>query len=131
MKSAQGFLDFKSKKTLRLGLLLVSSLAILAASIVVYSNVVYEKTVNIGGTNVSTGSAPMGVSSWAIPILVFSAAGITLSIFYFLREAVKHVHLGNGSEQTRSVPTSSDTREGWESPRNYLDQSKPVVSTAD
>jgi hypothetical protein len=128
MKSAQGFLDFKSKKTLRLGLLLVSSLAILAASIIVYSNVAYEKTLSMGGTNVSTGSTPVGVSSWAIPILVFSAAGITLSIFYFLREAVKHIHLGNGSEQTRSVLTSSDREE---SPSNYLDQSIPVVSIAD
>ena len=117
MKSVSGFSDFKKKRSIRLGLLAASSIAILGASIFLYSRIVLQKTLNVGGT-VTTGPATLAVSTWAIPVIVFSAVGMTLMLFALLREAFKH--LGHGehlSLPANTVPARS-ADEWEESPKN-------------
>ena len=112
MKSVSGFSDFKKRRSIRIGLLAASSIIILGMSIFLYSRIVLQKTLNVGST-VTTGPATLAVSTWAIPVIVFSAVGITLMLFAFLREAFKHLgHGGRVSLPTGPVP--ADSADEWE-----------------
>ena len=97
MKNITGALDLKHKKSLRFGLLLLSTLSIMSASILVYARMIYEQALNVGNTNggsTGSGSIISGGGSFppaVIAVLVFSAFIVSVSVFVFLREASKHI----------------------------------------
>src|SRR6058998_728793 len=117
MRSITDVLDLKHKKSLRLGLLLLSTLFIISASALVYARVIYEKALNVGNASgVTTGSgttAPAGESfpPAIIVVLAFSAIVISISLFGFLREAIKHKAPG-GRELPLTSPASIPRGEG-------------------
>ena len=92
-----GLLDLKRRKSLRWGLLLLSTLFILSASALVYAGMIYEKAlrvVNPGGVTTGSGStASTAVSFTPVAVMMLAVAGLVigLSMFGFLREASKHV----------------------------------------
>ena len=125
MRTLRDIFDLEHKKSLRIGLLLLSSILIVSASAIVYARVVYEKALNVDNTGgVTTGSgttAPTGVSFplGMIAVLAFSALVISISLFAFLREASKHLRktsAGQGSSPTGPGPTPS-REEDWEEAR--------------
>ncbi len=110
--------ELRRKKTLRIGLLILTTLLITSASALVYASMVYEKALDVGNTSgVTTGSgstASAGVSftSATIVILAVAALVVGLSMFGFLREASKHVSNapgGRGSLPTGPVSMSPAT----------------------
>jgi len=117
MRNISDILDLKHKKSLRLGLLLVSTLFIISSSALVYARVVYENALNVGNTSgVTTGSgttAPAGESypPAMIVVIAFSAIVISISLFGFLREAIKHKAPG-GRELSLTSPASMPRGEG-------------------
>ena len=117
MRNISDILDLKHKKSLRLGLLLVSTLFIISSSALVYARVVYENALNVGNTSgVTTGSgttAPAGESypPAIIVVIAFSAIVISISLFGFLREAIKHKAPG-GRELPLTSPASIPREEG-------------------
>jgi len=139
MRNISDILDLKHKKSLRLGLLLLSTLFIISASALVYARVSYENALNVGNASgVTTGSgttAPAGESypPAMIVVIAFSAIVISISLFGFLREAIKNrskAAVGRGSSLTSPASTprgegvglllhpSSKQGEDWEeSPR--------------
>ncbi|SRR6266487_4217975 len=119
MKNISDILDLKHKKSLRLGLLLLSTLFIISASALVYARVIYEKALNVGNASgVTTGSgttAPVGESfpPAIIVVIVFSALVISISLFGFLHEAIKHISkAAGGRESSLTSPTSMPEGEG-------------------
>ena len=117
MRNISDILDLKHKKSLRLGLLLVSTLFIMSSSALVYARVVYENALNVGNTSgVTTGSGttpPAGESypPAIIVVIAFSAIVISISLFGFLREAIKHKASG-GRELPLTSPASMPQGEG-------------------
>ena len=117
MRNISDILDLKHKKSLRLGLLLVSTLFIISSSALVYARVISEKALNVGNTSgVTTGSgttAPAGESypPAIIMVIAFSAIVISISLFGFLREAIKHKAPG-GRELPLTSPASIPRWEG-------------------
>ncbi len=125
MRNLCDFLDLEHKKSLRFGLLLLSTLLIVSASALVYARLVYEQALSVGNTGgVTTGSgttAPTGASFplGMIAVLAFSALIISISLFAFLREASKHLRktsAGRGSSPTGPGPTPS-REDDWEEAR--------------
>ncbi len=121
MKSFRDIFDRRHKKSLRLGLLLLSALFISSATALVYDRMIYEKPLNVGNP-VSGSTAPTGVSfsPATIFVLAVSAFVISLSVFGFLREARKHIRSSSG--RRGSLPTGLGSappgEEEWEeSPR--------------
>jgi len=119
MRNISDILDLKHKKSLRLGLLLVSTLFIISASALVYARVSYVNALNVGNASgVSTGSgttAPAGESfpPAMIAVIVFSALVISISLFGFLREAIKHIgKASSGRESSLTSPASMPRGEG-------------------
>src|SRR5216117_1470078 len=119
MRNISDILDLKHKKSLRLGLLLVSTLFIMSSSALVYARVVYENALNVGNTSgVTTGSgttAPAGESypPAMIVVIAFSAIVISISLFGFLREAIKHIRKASGGrESALTSPGSMPEGEG-------------------
>jgi hypothetical protein len=110
MKNSRGILDLKHKKSLRLGLLLVSTLLIIGASALVYARMIYEKALDVGNTGAvttgsgSTGSAGAVFTPTAIVMLVVAALIVGLSMFGFLRKTSKHISdpLGGGGSSPAS-----------------------------
>ena len=84
MKDVRDLLSFKGKKTRKLGILLVSTLLIIGASVFVYSRVVYERVLNVGG--VGTTLPAVNSAPETILVLAVLAFVISLSMFAFLRE---------------------------------------------
>src|SRR5437667_681924 len=104
MKSFRDIFDRRHKKSIRLGLLLLSAMFISSATALVYDRMIYEKPLNVG--NAASGStAPTGASfpPATIFVLAVSAFVISLSVFGFLREA--HKHIRNPSGRRGSMPT--------------------------
>ena len=112
MKSVSGLSDFKKRRSIRLVLLAASSVAILGASIFLYSRIVLQKTLNVGGA-VTTGPSTAAVSIWAIPVIVFSSVGMTLMLFALLREAFKHIGHG-GRVSLDTGPVEARSGDEWE-----------------
>ncbi|HLE64629.1 MAG TPA: hypothetical protein VI816_00715, partial [Candidatus Bathyarchaeia archaeon] len=54
MKNIRDILDLKHKKSLRLGLLLLSTLFIISASALLYASMIYEKALDVGNTSGAT-----------------------------------------------------------------------------
>ncbi len=117
MRNISDILDLRHKKSLRLGLLLVSTLFIISASALVYARLTYENALNVDNTSgVTTGSgttAPAGESypPAIIVVIAFSAIVISISLFGFLREAIKHKASG-GRESSLTAPASTPRGEG-------------------
>lgn len=118
MKNIGGRSDLKRKKSLRLGLLLISSIFIIGASALVYARVIYETPLNVGSTNgTTTGSGPTASAGESFPpaiiaVLAVSAFVIGISLFFFLREAYKRVSkTPNGPDSTPPIPESSPPTE--------------------
>jgi hypothetical protein len=111
MKNSLDILDLKNKKSLRLGLLLLSTLSIIIATSLVYARIFYEKALNVGNTNggsagsSSTTLAGGGFTPMIIVVLAFSAFVISISLFGFLREAFKH----KASAETTSSPADLES----------------------
>jgi hypothetical protein len=120
MRSIRDLLDLRSKKTFKLGLLLVSTVLIITASAFVYSRMTYETALNVGSNGGTTGSPPTGAGETFPPsmivVLAFSTLVIGISLFVFLREALKHRrHVTNGPEAPSSDSGSTPAgREDWE-----------------
>src|SRR5881396_2644820 len=119
MRNISDILDLKHKKSLRLGLLLVSTLFIISSSALVYARLIYENALNVGNTSgVTTGSgttAPAGESypPAMIVVIAFSAIVISISLFGFLREAIKHIRKASGGrESSLTSPGSMPEGEG-------------------
>jgi|SRR5205809_1405540 len=119
MRNISDILDLKHKKSLRLGLLLLSTLFIISASALVYARVSYENALNVGNASgVTTGSgttAPAGESypPAMIVVIAFSAIVISISLFGFLREAIKHIRKASGGrESSLTSPGSMPEGEG-------------------
>src|SRR5881396_1702852 len=86
MRNISDILDLKHKKSLRLGLLLVSTLFIISSSALVYARVISEKALNVGNTSgVTTGSgttAPAGESYPPAIIVVIAFSAIVSASAY-------------------------------------------------
>ena len=115
MKNIRDILDLKHKKSLRLGLLLLSTLFIISASALVYASMIYEKALDVGNTSGvptgsgSTASAEVSFTPATIMMLAGAALVVGLSMFGFLREASKHISNvpgGRGSSPTGPVSMS-------------------------
>ena len=104
MKSFRDIFDRRHKKSLRLGLLLLSALFISSATALVYGRMIYEKPLSVGNA-VSGSTAPTGVGFPPATIFVLAVSGfvISLSVFGFLHEARKHIR--NSSGGLGSLPT--------------------------
>ncbi len=107
--------DLRDKKTLRIGILILTTLLITSASALVYASMVYEKALDVGNTSrVTTGSgstASAGVSLTPATIMMLAVTGLVvgLNMFGFLREASKHISNapgGRGSSPTGPVSMS-------------------------
>src|SRR6266516_7785859 len=119
MRNISDILDLKHKKSLRLGLLLLSTLFIISASALVYARVSYENALNVGNeSGVSTGSGTTAPAAESFPpamiaVIVFSALVISISLFGFLREAIKHLSkAAGGRESALTSPGSMPEGEG-------------------
>lgn len=117
--------DLKHRKSLRLGLLLLSTLIIFSASEIAYARVVYERMLNVGSIDgVATGSGSTTSSGGSlapatIVILAFLAFVMGLSMFGLLRMASRHINRANRgreSSPTSLVSTSPGEDEWKESP---------------
>jgi phosphate/sulfate permease len=126
MKNIRGILGLKHKTSLRLGLLLLSTLSILSASALAYARVVYERALNVGsiggvatgsGSTTSAGVSLAPVTMLILAVLVFV---IGLGLFGLLRKVSKRIGKttgGPGSSPTSPVSTSTGEEEWEESPR--------------
>jgi len=112
MENIRDILDSKHKKSLRLGLLLLSTLFIVSASALVYAGILYERALDVGNTSgATTGSAstPAEASFTPATIMMIAVAAfvIGLSVFGFLREASKHIgKVPGGQESSMTGPVS-------------------------
>src|SRR2546426_6027904 len=115
MENMRGILDLKHKKTLRMGLLLLSTLGILSASAFAYSRVVFERALNVGGVggvasgSGSTTSAGVTFSPATVLILAVSVFVIGPSVSLFLGKVsgrIGETSGGPASSPTKPVTTS-------------------------
>jgi len=113
MKSISDTMDLKHKKSLRLGLLLFSTVFIISASAVVYASMVYEKALEVGNAggaatgSGSTASAEVSFTPAAIMMLVVAGVVVGLSMFVFLRRASKKIsNPSSGPKSSRTGPAS-------------------------
>ena len=125
MENVRDILDLKHKKTLRLGLLLLSTLGILSASALAYSRVVYERALNVGSVggvatgSGSTASSGMTLSPATVLILAVLVFVIGLSVSIFLGKMSKRIGKTTGgpeSSPTNPVSKSPEGEEWEESP---------------
>ncbi len=120
MKSIRDVLGLKHKKSLRLGLLLLSTLFIVSTSALAYASMVYTKALDVGNTSgVTTGSGSTALAESFTPatimMLAVAAVVISLGMFGFLREASKHIGNapgGRGSMQGEDWEESPRKEEG-------------------
>src|SRR6266566_271864 len=92
MEKMRDILDLKHKKTLRMGLLLLSTIIILSASALAYARVVYERVLdvsNVGGVATGSGSttsAGINLVPATMAVLAVLAFVIGLSVFVLRRK---------------------------------------------
>src|SRR6267143_3031146 len=92
MKAMKRLFDLGGKNVLRLGLLVFSTLLIVAGSVFFYVRLVYERALSVGGVITGSGSTTqtgLNPAPGTILILAVSAVLISLSVFGFLREAFR------------------------------------------
>ncbi len=102
MKNLREIFDLRHKKTLRIGILILTTVIIVTASSLVYASMVYEKTLVVDNTrgvttaSGSTGSIEVSFTPAAIVIWAVAAFIVGLSLSVFLREASKHISKSAG-----------------------------------
>lgn len=121
MKDIEEILHLDHNRLLRLGLLLMSTLAIVITSALVYAGAVFQKALNVGTGNGATGSGSATSSQVGIPfatigILILQVSVISLSVFGFPPKLPKHV---GKSLHIRHAPllspgTKSAEKDEWE-----------------
>src|SRR6266568_659631 len=92
MKGMKVHFDLGGKNVLRLGLLVFSTLLIVAGSVFFYDRLVYERALSVGGAITGSGSTTqtgLNPAPGTILILAVSAVLISLSVFGFLREVFR------------------------------------------
>ena len=109
MKNIQNIIELGSKKTFKLGALLLSTLLIVGASVFVYTRVVYERALNVGGAG--TMSPAVNAAPETLLVLVVLAFVISLSMFGFLREFSKRQNKVTTAEPLPRVPEPDTTKE--------------------
>ena len=126
MEKMRDILDLKHKKTLRMGLLLLSTIIILSASTLAYARVVYERALDVGNVSgVATGSGSttsvgINLELATMVVLAVLALVIGLSVFVLLRKMPKHIRKtpGERGSSSTSPESASPGEEEWEeSPR--------------
>ncbi len=126
MEKMRDILDLKHKKTLRMGLLLLSTIIILSASALAYARVVYERALdvsNVGGVATGSGSTTsVGINLVPATMVVLAVLAfvIGLSVFVLLRRMPRHIQKTpgeRGSSSTSPESASSGEEEWEESPR--------------
>jgi len=126
MENIRDILDLKHKKTLRMGLLLLSTIIILNASALAYARVVYERALdvsNVGGVATGSGSTTsVGINLVPATMVVLAVLAfvIGLSVFVLLRKMPKHIQKtpGERGSSSTSPESASPGEEEWEeSPR--------------
>ncbi len=118
LKGLREFLGLKSKKSLRFGVLLASTILILSVSALLYSGVTVEKpieVINPSGSS-TTGSQTPGLSNGALFILAILGIVIGLSVFSFAREAYRRFKAPADEESEFASPPLiiSKKEEEWE-----------------
>jgi hypothetical protein len=110
MKGMKGLFDLGRKSVLRLGLLVFSTLLIVAGSVFFYDRLVYERALSVSGGITGSGSTTqtgLNPAPGTILILAVSAVLISLSVFGFLREVLRgrrnNKALAKGSSPTDKV----------------------------
>jgi hypothetical protein len=125
MENVRDVRGLKHKKSLRLGLLLLSTLTILSASSLAYSRVVLERALNVGSVggvaagSGSTNSAGVTLAPATVLTLAVLVFVIGLSIFGLLGRVSRRIGKttgGPGSSPTSPVSTSPGGEEWEESP---------------
>jgi hypothetical protein len=101
-------LDLRHRKSLRFGLLLLSTLFIVSASALVYAGIIYERALdvgNTGGASPGSGSTSAEVSFTPATIMMIAVVAVVigLSVFGVLREASKRV--SSAPSRQESSPT--------------------------
>ena len=122
MKNLRDLLDLKHKKTLRMGLLLLSTIIILSASELAYARVVYERALdvsNVGGVATGSGSttsAGINLLPGTMAVLAVLAFVIGLSVFVLLRRMPRHIQKtpGERGSSSTSPESASPGEEEWE-----------------
>src|SRR5207247_2921903 len=108
MENIRHILDLKHKKTLRLGVLLLSTLIILSASAFAYSRVVYERALNVGGVGgVATGSGSTtsaGVTLSPATVLILAVLVCVIGLAITVRFAKVSRRIGKTSDGPESSP---------------------------
>src|SRR5438034_8197413 len=108
MENIRDILDLKHKKTLRMGLLLLSTIIILNASALAYARVVYERALDVSNVGeVATGSgSTTSVGINLVPatmvVLAVLAFVIGLSVFVLLRKMTRHIQKNPGERGSSS-----------------------------
>lgn len=103
MKDVRNVLDLKKRNTLRVGILLLSTLSIVLGTAIVYSRVVYEQALNVNSTGGGSGST-VYLNNFApvlTVLLVFSGIIGSPSLCILLLQASKRNP--KSQEQTESV----------------------------
>jgi hypothetical protein len=104
MKGMSGLFDLGRKSVLRLGLLVFSTLLIVAGSVFFYDRLVYERALSVSGGITGSGSTTqtgLNPAPGTILILAVSAVLISLSVFGFLREVFR------GKRNSKALATGS------------------------
>ncbi len=108
MENMRDILDLKHKKTLRMGLLLLSTIIILSASALAYARVVYERALdvsNVGGVATGSGSTTsVGINLVPVTMVVLAVLAfvIGLSVFVLLRRMPRHIQKTPGERGSSS-----------------------------
>jgi hypothetical protein len=97
MKNVRDVLGLRHKKSLRLGLLFLSSLCIISASALVYARMIYERALYVGNTSGVTGGSGLAVS--AEVGFTVAALVVGLGMFGVLREASRRISSGPGGRE--------------------------------
>ena len=126
MKNSRETLGLKNKTSLRLGLLVLSTLIIFIASALAYDRVVYESALNvgntIGGTTGQGSTFSLGPNPALTTIAILGVVGLAvgLSAFGLLRKMPGHIGKTRGERESSPatpVSTPPGEEEGEESPK--------------
>ena len=113
MKNSRETLGLKNKTSLRLGLLVLSTLIIFIASALAYGMVLYESALNVGNTvggttgQGSTTSLGTNLAPTTIAILAVVGLAVGLGAFGLLRKMPRHIGETAGKQSSSETPVST------------------------
>ena len=93
MKDVRRVLDLKERNTLRIGVLLLSTLGIIVGTTIVYSKIVYEQALSVGtpGGSSTPIISPDNIGPALSVVLVFSGIVVGPSLFIIFRHASRRI----------------------------------------